>query len=420
MLLKAIYLQVNAFLMEFRYTATNNDGMIKGDTVIADSKQDLLMELQRAGLTVITIDELPEPQISFIDNLFNKVSNDDKVQFLDYFASMLEAGLSVNEVLQAFYEDLDKPMLRKFIKDTQEKIRNGKKLSECFADYSEIFPQLYVGMVEVGEASGTLAQSLRQLATQLKKTNEIRSKVKNAMIYPMIIVTALTVVVTALIVVVFPRLRDFFADSKVPLPATTQFFLSISDGFRSYWYIVIILIVVIYIGLKQANKTVGFQRFKADLFLRVPIFGKINKNTNVALFARTLGSLMESGVNILPSLDVVKGSISNYKYIEIVDVMKEDLAKGNSLSDSMKKFPKYFGPFEIRVASISERTGELSKGLLNVAEYYEAKLFSLLAGLSSALEPVLLLGMGGIVVIVALSVITPIYQLMAGINTIGT
>ncbi len=127
---------------EFKYTASDSDGVIVGTTMIAENEEEVISNIKRQNMTLINLKEIEEAKVSFSDKLFNRVSNADKAQFLEYFASMLEAGLSVTDVLQAFYEDLDKPMLRKFVKDTQYGIRNGKQLSECFEDYPELFPAL--------------------------------------------------------------------------------------------------------------------------------------------------------------------------------------------------------------------------------------------------------------------------------------
>lgn len=404
---------------EFKYTVSDAKGVISSKTILAENADEVKSMLAKDSLSLIFMQELPEARETLWDRYFHPVSNDDKAQFLEYFASMLESGLSVSDVLQAFYEDLDKPLLRQFIKDTQYGVRNGKKLSECFGDYPQLFPKLYVGMLEVGEASGTLAASLKQLSVQLKKSNEIKSKVRNAMIYPAIIITALTIVVVGMLVVVFPKLEEFFGDSNMELPAFTQMFLNISHFMTGYWYIILATIAIAILLYRNASRTShNFRVWRSKFMLRVPIFGNLNKTTNVAIFSRTLGSLLSSGVHILESLEVVQNSLSNQIYIDIVEGLKADVAKGNSLADSMKKYPNYFNSFEIRVISISDRTGTIAEGLLSIADFYETRLYGLLAGVSSAMEPLLLIFMGGMVVSVALAVITPIYQLLSNVNSV--
>lgn len=404
-------------MAEYKYTATTQEGVVVSETILAENEEEVEQLLKRQDLLLVNLRLIPDAQITFSDKLFRKVSNTDKAQFLEYFASMLEAGLTVSDVLQAFYEDLDKPLLRKFVKDTQYKLRNGEKLSDCFSAYPELFPQLYVGMVKVGEASGTLAQSLRHLANQLKKSNELSSKVRNAMIYPTILISALVIVVTLLVVIVFPRLEEFFGNAKLELPPQTKLLMGISLFVRTYWYIVIGTIVGGIFAYRKMMKRPQFRLMVSRLVLRIPIFGPLNRSVNVAVFARTFGSLLVSGVNILESVDVVKASLSNETYKVLMDTIREDISVGNTLADSMKKFPKSFSPFEVRVLSISERTGEIAQGLQNIAEFYENKVYTLLSGLSSAIEPMILIFMGGVVVVVALSVITPIYQLLSGVGT---
>lgn len=405
-------------MAEFKYTATNPDGVIVSDTMLADTEDEVLAVLKRENLLLVNLRLIPEAKESLTDKILRRVSETDKAQFLEYFASMLESGLSINEVLEAFYEDLDKPLLRKFVKDTQLSLRNGRKLSECFEDYPKLFPPLYVGMVKVGEASGTLAESLRHLANQLKKSNEIKSKVKSAMVYPAVLVTTLVVVIFVLLVFVFPKVQEFFKGSGQQLPFFTSALISLSDLVRSYWYVFILLIAGGIYLLRVGSKYESFRLARSKLVLNFPIIGRINKALNIALFSRTFGSLLSSGVNILESADVVRDSLKNEVYRQVILTIKEDLTAGNTFADSLKKYPKLFSPFEVRVLSISERTGEVAKGLTSIAEFYEARVSGLLAGLSSAIEPAMLLIMGGVVVSVAMAVITPIFQLMSGVNAV--
>lgn len=405
-------------MAEYKYIATNEEGVVHTGTMLAENEEDVEVNLEKDNLILVNLKLIPDAKESFLDGILHGVSSNDKAQFLEYFASMLEAGLSVSDVLQAFYEDLDKPRLRKFVKDTQYGVRNGKKLSECFEDYPDMFPKLYSGMIKVGEASGTLAQSLRHLANQLKKTNELNAKVKNAMIYPVILVIALFFVITVLLLVVFPRIEGFFTDAGLELPPLTLALLSLSQLISNNLLIVVMLLVAAFFGYKRANKNPKFRLFKSKLILRLPILGPLNRAINVAVFARTFGSLLASGVNILEAVEVVRVSLGNQVYADIMAQMKEDIAVGNTIADIMQKYPKNFSPFEIRVLSISERTGQVATGLQNIAEFYESKLYNLLAGLSSTIEPLLLIFMGGIVAVIAISVITPIYQLLADVSTI--
>ncbi len=238
------------------------------------------------------------------------------------------------------------------------------------------------------------------------------------MIYPAVLIFALVAIVIILLVVVFPRLEEFFADANLELPALTQMLLGLSRLLINQWYIFIGATVGGLWAFKRANKNPKFQSQLGKFLLRVPIFGPINRSTNVALFSRTFGSLLESGVNVLEAADVVQQSLTNKVYKDIIDTMKDDLSKGNTLADTMKKYPQYFSPFEIRVLYISDRTGTISQGLLNVAKFYEDKLFTLLTGLSTAIEPIILLVMGLVVAVVAVSVITPIYELLGGVENV--
>jgi len=403
-------------MAEYKYTAVNSDGVIFSEAIVADSEEEVELILKKDRLSAINIRLIPDAKETLFDHYFNKVTATDKAQFLEYFASMLEAGLTVSDVLRAFYEDYDKPLLRKFVKDTQYGIRNGKTLSDCFAEYPDLFPQLYVGMIKVGEASGTLAGSLRHLATQLKKQNELKGKVKNAMIYPTVLLIAVVLVVSILIFFVFPRLEDFFGNSKLELPPLTMAMINMSKFISGKWFIILPTVIGLIFGYKKLMKIDKFRAKRDKLMMRMPLFGNLVKTTSVATFARTLGSLLSSGVNILESVDVVKASMDSQVYKDILSVMKEDIEKGNSIADSMKKFPDYFSPFEVRVLSIGERTGEVASGLLSIAEFYEKRTFDALGGLSTAIEPIILVIMGGVVVVVALSVITPIYGMLSGVQ----
>jgi general secretion pathway protein F len=405
---------------EYKFIASDAEGAIMSSTLLADNTEEVRLHVKRLNMQLINIVLIPDAEETTLDKFLNKVNEEDKAQFLEYFASMLEAGLSVSDALQAFYEDLDKPRLRKFIKDAQGMIRNGKNLSEAFETYPDLFPKMYSGMIKVGEASGSLDVSLRQLAEQLKRSNDIKAKVRNAMMYPMIIMTAMGIMVTGLVIFVIPQIAKFFAQSKMDLPIFTKILVWTSEAVQNYWFIIIPGVVGGKYFFDKFAKTPTFQDWWGRASLKIPIIGGLIKTTNVALFMRTFGSLLTSGVNILESLDVVKASMDNNVYVKIADGLKDDISKGNSLSDSMQKHAQYFSPFEMRVISISERTGDIAGGLTNVAVFYEAKLFGLLDNLSSILEPVLLLIMGAVVAVIALSIITPIFQLLTGIESIAS
>lgn len=402
---------------EYKYTAADIEGHIKSDLILADNEEEVRLQLKRQNLDVITIVSIPDAEETTFDKMFNKVSTQDKAVFLEYFASMLESGLTVSDALQAFYEDLDKPKLRKFVKDAQQNIRNGQELSKSFEAYEDLFPKMYAGMIKVGEASGTLDKSLRQLAEQLKKTNEIKGKVKNAMIYPTVIITAMVLMVTGLIVFVIPQIAGFFDEVGLELPFLTQLLVDLSSIMQNYWFIIIPGLVVGFIAFGRVRKTENFKRWWGKVSLRLPVIGPIFRAQNVALFARTFGSLLSSGVNILEALDVVADSLDNQLYVNITKGLKEDIAKGNTLSDSLQKYSQHFAPFELRVIAISERTGKIAEGMMSVAVFYEAKLFGLLEGLSAALEPLILIFMGGIVALIAMAIIVPIFQIVGNIET---
>ena len=404
---------------EYKFTATDIEGSILSETILADNEEEVRLHIRKLNLEAINITQIPEAEETLVDKLFNKVGTEDKAQFLEYFASMLEAGLTVSDSLQAFYEDLDKPKLRKFIKDAQSMIRNGQNLSEAFDTYPDLFPKMYGGMIKVGEASGTLDEALRHLAEQIKKSNEIKSKVKNAMMYPMIIMIAMAIMVTGLVIFVIPQIAEFFADSGLELPFLTRMLIGLSEVIQNYWYIVIPSVGGLFYGFRRFTKTDTYQNWWGSFSIKMPLFGTMLKSSNVALFMRTFGSLLSSGVNILEALDVVEASMSNKLYADIAASLKDDISKGNSLSDSMQRHAHAFSPFEMRVLSISERTGDIAGGLRSVAIFYETKLFALLENISSVLEPILLLVMGGVVALIALSIITPIFQLLTGVEEIA-
>lgn len=401
---------------EYKYTAADIEGHISTDLILADNEEEVRLQLKRSNMDVISIVTIPDAEETTFDKMFNKVSTQDKAIFLEYFASMLESGLTVSDALQAFYEDLDKPKLRQFIKDAQQNIRNGQELSKSFEAYEDLFPKMYAGMIKVGEASGTLDKSLRQLAEQLKKTNEIKGKVKNAMIYPVVIMSAMTLMVTGLIVFVIPQIAGFFDEVGLDLPFLTKLLLDMSSFMQTYWYIIIPALGAGAFGFGKFRKTDTFKLWWGKVSLKIPVIGPIFKAQNVALFARTFGALLSSGVNILEALDVVADSLDNKIYVDIVLGLKEDISKGNTLSDSLQKYSDSFAPFEMRVISISERTGKIAEGMMSVAVFYEAKLFGLLEGLSAALEPLILLAMGGIVALIAMAIIVPIFQIVGGIE----
>jgi len=298
----------------------------------------------------------------------------------------------------------------------QEEITRGQAFSAALGKYPNIFSELFINMVKVGEESGTLEDVLRVVTQQMEKEHEIKSKIKGAMVYPAVIISAMLVIGVIMLIVVIPKLAQVFEEFGADLPLSTRMVIAVGTFLGKFWYLlpfgILALIILLRIILKTKPGKVAFD----TIVLKIPIIAPIIKKTNSAHTVRTLSSLIAAGVPIVRSLEIVSNALSNIYYKRAISEAAERVRKGAKLAEVLKNYNKIYPNLVIQMIAVGEETGETSNILEKLAGFFEEEVANATKNLSAVIEPVLMLIIGAVVGFFAVSIIQPIYSMMGTIK----
>jgi type IV pilus assembly protein PilC len=397
----------------FAYTASDTNGNKKTGTVDARTRELAVGLLKGQGLYVI---ELVEKRDNFINKLgfIRGVPQNEVVQFTRQFSTMISAGLPISRALDVLANQSSNKALKKVLMEVLRDIEGGSSLSMALSRHPQAFPPTYQALVRAGEASGKLDEILKRLATTMEKQRELNSKFKAAMIYPSIVFMAMIGVFVLMMVFVIPKLATMYESLNVELPAMTQAMIAISDFFVNNIIIMGVLAAGAVLGARYFLHTEAGKEVVSNVFFGVPIFGKINKQKEITDFTRTLSLLIASAIPIVEALNIVAGVMNNKRYREAAYEAAAAVEKGNALSEYIKT-NSIFPPLLGQMTSVGEETGQLDEVLDRVANYLEGEVDHSVKGLSSALEPVILILLGSMVGFLIVSIITPIYKITSSI-----
>ncbi|MBI2099109.1 type II secretion system F family protein [Candidatus Uhrbacteria bacterium] len=340
------------------------------------------------------------------------VSLTDRLFFTDNLRVMMRAGLPLSDSLKTLSAQTERKYFKEVIDDLRTSIEKGETLSAAMNKHPDVFPSVFVSMISVGELSGTLEANLEQLGIQLKKDHTLRSRVKSAMTYPTLVLTATFGIVAVMIVYVIPRMVSIFKDVKIDLPLSTRALIAISDFAVKYTlFLALTLAATVGAILFFIKKTTAGRRAWHALILHLPVFGKIAVKVNIARFTRTLSSLLATDVPVVKSLEISADVLGNTHYKNAALQTAEEIKKGISIADALSKYRKLFPPLILQMVTVGERSGTLDSLLKEVAVFYEEQVDETLKGLSSIIEPLLILVLGGAVGGIAISIMSPIYTL---------
>ncbi|MDH4329962.1 MAG: type II secretion system F family protein [Candidatus Moranbacteria bacterium] len=406
-------------MAKFLYTAKSYDGKTKGGEIVAKTEQSAVAQIKAEGFLVTSIQESKDQEkgiktkMNF--NLFS-VPLKEKMIFARNLAVMVESGLSIGKALDNLSVQVQNKTFKGILAKMYKDIQAGKSLSESMAEHPNAFDDLFVNMVRVGEIGGNLEEVLTIVAIQLEKESALRSKVKGAMMYPAVIVVAMSGVGVLMLTYILPKITGVFADMDVELPASTQFIVDASDLLRNNLVAIAIAVVVGGIFLKIFLGTVPGKKTLSFLVLNAPITKNIVIKVNCARFSRIYSSLLKSGVSVLDALDIISNTLSNYEYKSVLAKASEDIQKGVSLSSIINSNKKIFPPLVGQMAEVGEETGKSESMFLKLAEFYEEEVNQITKNLSSVIEPVLMVVMGSAVGFFAVAMLQPMYGLMENIN----
>ena len=348
---------------------------------------------------------------------FDRLSTQEKINFARHLAMVIKAGLPMYQGLTILRDQASSKALSRIIKQVLIDINNGRFLADSLSRYEDTFGTFFVNLIRVGEASGTLSQNLIYLSDELRKSKNLRSKVRSAMVYPMVILVATIGVTGFLAFFVFPKLLPVLLGLGVKLPPTTLVLIAVVNYIQNYGLVTLVGVVVAFFLLRIMLRMLEPLRYAIDRFaLAVPVISQLTISVNMVNFTRILALLLKSGVRIVEALTITGNTFSNLVYRRAIVGANDEIKKGGQLATYLATKKHFFPPLLADMIRVGENTGNLEDNLSYLAEYYEEEVDNKLHGMTSLLEPVLLLIMGLIVGFVALSIITPIYSISQGVR----
>lgn len=342
---------------------------------------------------------------------FQRVSATDKIFFSQYMLVMLKAGISLSKAFETLSIQTKNKKFAEILLDLHDRIEKGESLTNALENYKHIFGQLFISMIRSGEISGKLEQVLEQLYMQIKKNHTLITKVRNALIYPVVILVAMSGIGAGMMIFVVPKIMDVFKEVNAELPLMTKVLIKFSDIVSQHGIIFgASLILAIALIIKFIKTKIGKRIFDAIL-LKMPIISPIVRKINSARFARTMASLLRTDISIVESFRITADITGNVFFKDAFLHIAEDVKKGLSIKDSMNKHMSVFPPVILQMVAIGEETGTLDNTLEEMATFYEEQVYEVMNNLPSIIEPILMLLLGGAVGFMAMAIIMPMYSL---------
>jgi len=352
--------------------------------------------------------------LDFFDRFFN-VPLTEKLFFTKNLRVMIKTGVSLPRAFKILSRQAKNSKFKQALKTISEKISKGKSLSESLGFFPAIFSDLYKETLKVGEETGNLEESLKILDSQMQREHDLKSKVKTAMAYPMIVLIMTLLIGVFMMIFAVPNLKIAFEELNVQLPLTTKMFLSSADFLMKNWIGFGFLIFILILALTSYFRTRKGQKTKSNLLLKIPVVSKITKETNSSLALMILSSLLKAGVPVVRSLEITSGALSNFYFKESLIDASKVVERGGKISESLKPYKNLYSPMVLEMMEIGEETGETSEILKGLADFYEEEVTNSLDKLSSTIEPILILGIGAIVGFFAISMLQPIFNISKGL-----
>ena len=402
---------------KFTFIAKNNKGETQHGKMEAADSRSVVESLRADGFFITSINEeknTKKVSKMFNLNIFSRVSLKDKMMFARHLAVMLSSGLSIPRALNVISSQTRSRKFKTALAEIEEEVKTGKTLGESL-EKSEVFDELSINMIKVGEIGGNLEETLKLLADQLEKEHNLLSKVRGAMYYPSVIVIVMIGIGIAMMMYVVPQLTTVFSDVQASVPASTQFIIDTSNFMASHQLLVLILALGIFFGLIIFFRSKIGKIVSAFIFLKSPIIKNIVLKVNNARFARIYSSLIQSGVPVVESLKIISETLTNRYYQEAFRKIGAEVQKGKPLHDQLAVFPKLFPVLVVQMVEVGEETGKTVDVLGDLARFYEEDIDQVTKNLSSIIEPVLMVLIGTAVGFFAISMIMPMYSVMENI-----
>ena len=400
------------------FTAKSQAGESHSGTQEAKDELDLARILRQEGYVLISAvpEEEKKEKFRFSLPFFGGVSLKDKIMLTRNLKVMIAAGLSLPKALKTLLQQSENTKLKKALLEIIEEVIKGENFSDSLAKYPDIFSPLFCSMVRVGEESGTLEKNLVILTNQMEREYELKTKIKGALMYPAVIIAAMIGIGVMMLIMVVPKLAETFKELGVELPLTTRIVIGLGTFLAEKWYLVILIFVFLIFLFQIMIKKKTVRRMIDAIALKLPVISPLIKKTNAAYTVRTLSSLIDAGVPLVRSLEIISETLDNLFFKKAIVQALEEVKKGEKLSSALKPYQNLYPLTVVQMIEVGEETGETSNVLGKLSEFYEEEITNATQNLAAVIEPLLMLIVGGAVGFFAISMVQPMYSMLQGLQ----
>ena len=403
----------------FSYTFRDAHGGMQKGTMDAESEELLRKRFEEQGFQITELTMIKAKSAK--TKQYGKVKLTHLSVFCRQFSTMVDAGVSLVRCLDVLSMQTQDPKLKKILIDIGERVESGESLSRAMQRHPRTFSNLFIGLVKAGEVGGVLEESLQRLSGFLESDVALRRKVKSAMTYPVLVLIMSTGIVIFLVSWFVPQWADILKDLGLKsdqLPAPTKFLIDLSNVIKYYWWMVAIGIAVLIVSYKMFVSTRFGRRVADRVRLKIPVFGKLHHKICMARFARTLGTLLTSGVPILQAMETVAGTVGNSIMADAVLEARARIREGDRIGDPLEQ-SKLFPPMVVHMIGVGEESGSLDFMLQKIADFYESEVEATLASLTAAIEPIMIVGLGFIVGFIVIAMFLPLVDVISKLSSGG-
>ena len=401
----------------FSYVAVDKRGKEKRGSLEAETRERALEQLKAEGLIPVSVREQGALNKEIDFSIGKKVKPRDLSVFCRQFVSITQAGVPMKEALQMLSEQTENKWLKRAISEVLLNVEKGNTLADSMRSQPDIFPPMLVNMVEVGEQSGSLEMAFSRMAVHFEKEAKLKATIKKATIYPIILVIAAIGVIAVMLLFVIPIFIDMFADLDIEMPAITMFVMNSSKWMTSHWYVVLGIIVGVVAAYKLIYRTTQGRLTIDRIKMKMPLFGKLTVKTACSQFARTMSTLLMSGISTIDALETTSKIVNNIHYTNAMLKAREEVMKGVPLSEPLEA-SGIFPPMVYHMTGIGEETGNVEEMLEKMADYYDEEVEMTTQSVLAAMEPIIILFMALIIGTLVIAVISPIASMYSGLDNL--
>lgn len=401
----------------FSYVAVDKRGKEKRGSLEAETRERALEQLKAEGLIPVSVREQGALNKEIDFSIGKKVKPRDLSVFCRQFVSITQAGVPMKEALQMLSEQTENKWLKRAISEVLLNVEKGNTLADSMRSQPDIFPPMLVNMVEAGEQSGSLEMAFSRMAVHFEKEAKLKATIKKATIYPIILVIAAIGVIAVMLLFVIPIFIDMFADLDIEMPALTMFVMNSSKWMTSHWYVLLAIIVGVVVAYKLIYKTTQGRLTIDRIKMKMPLFGKLTVKTACSQFARTMSTLLMSGISTIDALETTSKIVNNIHYTNAMLKAREEVMKGVPLSEPLEA-SGIFPPMVYHMTGIGEETGNVEEMLEKMADYYDEEVEMTTQSVLAAMEPIIILFMALIIGTLVIAVIWPIASMYNGLDNL--